>query len=426
MTNGPSQSDELSLNEDIWVEIIRTMENFYGELARTQIELEQKADDLRQANEFINNIIRSVADALVVCDAHGAITLVSRSCLALLGHTEVDMVGSQLSSVFDPRAENRVCPGTKMWRLLLMSGAIHNLETDLVSRAGERIPVSLSVSVMRDKVDDVIGVVLVATNLQEIQRLLHRTRAKAEELERAYADLKQLQARLIQSEKMSSLGRVAAGVAHEINNPLGGILIYSHIMLEGFPEGSREAKTLLKIIRETNRCKEIVKGLLGFSRTSQVERRTLDLGLLVETALKSVSIQPVFNDIEIEHHRSEQLMVIDGEEGPLHQALTNVLVNAAEAMGGKGRLTVRVWREPEHMANVAVSDTGPGIKEEQALLLFEPFFTTKEVGRGTGLGLAITYGVVRQHGGSITARNNPDGGAVFTMSFPLARDQGAP
>jgi signal transduction histidine kinase len=300
------------------------------------------------------------------------------------------------------------------------------VETRIVAVSGPPVPATLNASVLRERGGDVEGVVLVFTDLREIKRLLEQARAEAEERARAYRELQALQARLIQSEKMSSLGRMAASVAHEINNPLGGLLVYAHLLLEDGPPDAPGAPTLRKIVRETTRCQEIVRGLLGFARMQQRPHHPVDLGRLVATTVEAVSIQPLFRHVERRVDIPAQPLVVQGNEGPLQQALTNLLVNAAEALGGRGRVDVRAWRDPAAgVAHVSVADGGPGIPPGLVDQIFEPFFTTKDVGEGTGLGLAIAYAAVRQHGGTIDVRSGPGRGAVFTINLPVDGAEGA-
>jgi PAS domain S-box-containing protein len=415
---------ELDLNEDMWVEMIRTMEGLYADLATAQIEMEQKAEQLQATHNFVGGVIRSMVNALAVADPEGRVTLANESCQALLGLTEAELVGRPLESLFVPGSETALCPGSVLWRQLLGGGAVRNVETQLTGADGQRVPVSVNASLLGPAGGEIEGVVLVATDLREMKRLLEKARREATELERAYRELKSLQARLIQSEKMSSLGRMAASVAHEINNPLGGILVYSHLLLEDAAKDSPDAKTLQKIVRETTRCKDIVRGLLGFAREQQGEHTVVDLVHVLAVTVDGLGVQPLFRGIERRVDLPCYALPVQGEVGPLQQALTNVLVNAAEALGGQGHIDIRAWKDVDAgTAVVSVTDDGPGIPPDAVDQIFEPFFTTKEVGHGTGLGLAITYGIVRQHAGSVEVRSRPGEGATFTISLPLRRPE---
>ncbi len=234
-------------------------------------------------------------------------------------------------------------------------------------------------------------------------------------------ELEEMQAHLIQSEKLAGLGKLAAGIAHEINNPLGGILIYSHLLLEDAKKDTVQYDNLKKIVKETTRCKNIVKGLLEFARPKEPEMTPTDINDTVKRALSIFERQALFQNIEIRLDFSE-LPKIVSDAAQLQQVFTNIIVNAAEAMEGNGVLTIKTYVNCEaECIRVEFTDTGHGIKEEYRSRLFEPFFTTKEVGKGTGLGLAISYGIVQKHQGSIEVRSEVGKGSTFTVILPLNR-----
>jgi len=232
-------------------------------------------------------------------------------------------------------------------------------------------------------------------------------------------ELREIQGQLIQTEKLASIGKLAAGVAHEINNPLGGILIYSHLILEETPKGSPHYENLKKIVKETARCKDIVKALLDFSRPKEPEMTRTDVHELLDRSLGITDRQALFQNIKIEKFYAPSLPPIVADPGQLQQVFLNIILNAAEAMNGSGTLTLRTSFDPEHgTLTVEFSDTGHGIRGEDQKRLFEPFFTTKEVGKGTGLGLAISYGIIRKHGGTIEVLSEVGKGATFKIKLP--------
>jgi len=233
-------------------------------------------------------------------------------------------------------------------------------------------------------------------------------------------ELKEMQAHLIQSEKLASLGKLAAGVAHEINNPLGGILIYSHLILEDINKGSPFYDNLRKIVKETTRCKEIVKGLLEFARPKEPETSIVNINDVVEKALSIMETKTLFQNIKIKKNYSSPLPKITADSAQLQQVFINIILNAAEAMEGHGSLTIETGvNNKENQIYIRFQDTGPGIPEEVKNRLFEPFFTTKEVGKGTGLGLAISYSFIRQHNGTIEVKSKIDEGSTFIVKLPI-------
>jgi len=286
---------------------------------------------------------------------------------------------------------------------------------------------------MRDPAGDMIGMVLVATDMRQMKRLLDEARAaaaaereQAAERAKAYRELKALQARLIQSEKMSSLGRMAASVAHEINNPLGGIIVYSHLLLEDTPEDFPGRANLQKIVREAIRCRDIVRGLLDFARPQPGTRRAVDLNTIVRTAHDLVKGQTVFDGIDVHLDLSPTPLEAECDSSQIEQAFTNILVNAAEAMTGPGTITVRSWYDDgQQTATVSFTDNGCGMPPENLERIFEPFFTTKREGHGTGLGLAIVYRIIERHLGTIKVDSVPGKGTTFTVRLPGKGAKGA-
>ena len=252
------------------------------------------------------------------------------------------------------------------------------------------------------------------------EELVHWGKTLEKKVEERTRELRDIQEHLIQAEKLASIGKLAAGVAHEINNPLGGILIYSHLILEDTPKTGPHYENLKKIVRETTRCKDIVKGLLEFARPKEPEMVPTDIHDLLEKCLALMERHPLFQNIHLQTTFAPGLPRIVADGGQLQQVFMNIILNAAEAMNGNGTLILKTWVDParEEIA-VEFTDTGHGIKDEDKKRLFEPFFTTKEVGKGTGLGLAISYGIIQKHRGDIEIRSDAGRGATFIVRLPL-------
>lgn len=217
------------------------------------------------------------------------------------------------------------------------------------------------------------------------------------------------------------MGQLAAGVAHEINNPLGTILLYSDVLYKETPEGDPRRDDLQMIIHETNRCKVIVRDLLNFARQHEVMAQTTDLNHLLKTLVAEQSMQPKFENVEVVLDLDAASPTIQADPLQLQQLFVNLMNNAAEAMEAKGggTLTITTRQAPYGQGvEVAVTDTGTGISQENMDKLFTPFFTTKPVGKGTGLGLAIVYGIVKMHRGQIQAQSELGKGTTFTVTLP--------
>jgi two-component system NtrC family sensor kinase len=254
------------------------------------------------------------------------------------------------------------------------------------------------------------------------QKLIEWGKTLEKKVEERTKELREMQAHLIQSEKLASLGKLAAGIAHEINNPLGGILIYSHLLLEDTSRKSPHYENLKKIVKETSRCKDIVKGLLEFARPKEPEVSQIDLNDVVDRSLAIVEKQALFQNIKISKAYMPGLPKIVADGSQLQQVFMNIIINAAEAMDGKGVLSLSTSLDKDGACIEAkISDTGHGINEEDKKRLFEPFFSTKEVGKGTGLGLAISYSIIQIHQGTIDVKSEEGKGSTFTVRLPVKR-----
>ncbi len=241
-----------------------------------------------------------------------------------------------------------------------------------------------------------------------------------EAIEERDRELKDQAARtILRSEKLASIGRLASGIAHEINNPLTGVLTYSSLLLEDM-KGTRYEEDLKVIRDETMRCRGIVRGLLDFARDTKPERVLSDLNQIVEDALRILEKHVSFQNIEIVKALDRPLPRVSVDPQEIRSVINNLAVNAADAMPNGGRLTITTSAEPQFgMVVIKVADTGVGISEANMRKIFEPFFTTKGKGQGTGLGLAMCYGVVQRHGGLISVESKVGEGTIFTIKLPL-------
>lgn len=231
------------------------------------------------------------------------------------------------------------------------------------------------------------------------------------------------QNQIAQSEKLASLGRLASGIAHEINNPLTGILTYSSMLKEDLA-GSQYLDDLQIIIDETMRCRKIVRGILDFARETSLEIQPLDLNKALTTAVRIIEKHVNFRKVNIIKEFQPDIPAVNVDLDQMKSVFNNLLVNAADAMPDGGDLTIRTSYHPdEKMVHVAFTDTGTGIPEENLGKIFDPFFTTKEPGKGTGLGLSVIYGIIEKHNGSISVKSTMGEGTVFTIKLPVGEDE---
>jgi two-component system NtrC family sensor kinase len=224
------------------------------------------------------------------------------------------------------------------------------------------------------------------------------------------------------TERLTALGQMAAGVAHEINNPLGGILLFSNIILEDVGEDSPFKENIQKIIYQTNRCKEIVQSLLDFARTPTGDMIPLQINQIINTSLKLVRDQAMFHGIEIEINLAKNLPEVKGDISRLEEVFLNLFINAADAMKGGGKLTIATKLRGKDTVRITITDTGKGIDEKYISHIFEPFFTMKEPGQGTGLGLSIAYGIIKKHKGTIDVECKQGMGATFIICLPVHKE----
>jgi two-component system NtrC family sensor kinase len=231
-------------------------------------------------------------------------------------------------------------------------------------------------------------------------------------------ELRAAQAETARGEKLASVGLLAAGIAHELNNPLTGVLTFSTLMRKKMPAGSQDAEDLDLVIRETKRCAAIIRRLLDFAREKAPEKKFADLNRLIEETVHLVERPAHLAHIEIRLELDPQLPPVWMDADLIKQVVMNMLVNAQHAIDRQGAITVRT-RKRDDRVEIAIIDTGCGIRAEDLPRIFDPFFTTKGVGKGTGLGLSVSHGIVEAHGGSIEVESTPGAGSTFRVYLPL-------
>lgn len=421
--------------EEMWIDVIAKMDAVYSDLLRYEADLEAKNAELEAAEGFISSVIASVSDILVVVDEQGTVVqvnpafgrLVARATEAALGHRLCDLVVEGDRA----RARNALISGVE--------GEVRELELSFLTPEGPSDLMAINVSARFDHNGHRVGAVLTGRPIGELRRAY-------EALHKAHLELQKAQKKLIEQEKMASLGRLVAGVAHELNNPIS--FVYGNIhTLERYRRSidrhlraleAEAAPTVVERLRRENRIdailgdlqpliegtlegamriSEIVKNLrrLSFARGS--ERTDVDLAKLIGTAAHWATRAK--NGRARLDTDLEAGLTVEGEEGKIHQVLVNLVDNALDAVKGvaDARIAISMRAQGEDVV-VEVADNGGGLSEAVADKIFEPFFTTKEVGEGTGLGLWISYAIAREHGGSLSAHNGPNGGAVFQLRLP--------
>lgn len=241
-------------------------------------------------------------------------------------------------------------------------------------------------------------------------------------LESAYSELKNAQEQLQSAEKLASIGQLAAGVAHEINNPLGTIMLYANMLIRDVQKKgcNTNIQDIQTIIEEANRCKNIVSNLLNFARHGKLKLAKTNILKILEMIVKGIKLKEENNDVIININNNSEISEIDGDSDQIKQVFINIISNAVESLEFSVIKNINInIRNDENYLIVDIIDTGCGIPQENMSMLFTPFFTTKKMGRGTGLGLAISYGIIKMHKGDIKAKSSIDHGSTFTVKFPI-------
>jgi PAS domain S-box-containing protein len=365
------------------------------ENGRLYRQLRTKADELERMRQFSENILESLNDGLAVLDQDGRVVRWNRPMEELYGVRHEEAVGRALAQLFDSQIV-RMLGGVPSGRA--EGAAYYRVPMSTRHDPPRRLLVNLGTTPLRDSLDEVVGSIVIVEDIS--------SRVQLEE---------QLQI----SEKMASLGLLAAGVAHEVNTPLTGISSYTQMLLEKAQPEDPSTKVLEKIERQTFRAAKIVNGLLNLARPSQVDSGPCDVNAVINDVLSLLEHQFRTGSIQVRKELAASAPVVQGIEHKLQQVFLNLFLNARDAMPSGGWLTI-VTRADHAGAVIEVADTGSGIPEEALSRIYDPFFTTKEIGKGTGLGLSIAYGIVQEHGGTIACDSHVGQGTRFTIRFPLA------
>jgi two-component system NtrC family sensor kinase len=228
--------------------------------------------------------------------------------------------------------------------------------------------------------------------------------------------------KIMESERLALIGQLSANVAHELNNPLQGIITYSYLLLEENAFSDEIKESINKIVVQANRCRDIIRGLLDFSRQKKPDKMMCNANTLLQGCISLVEKQAAFHNIKVGMNLDNELPMVILDPSQIERVFLNLIINAADAMDGNGQLTLSTkYNRTKECVEVNVQDTGHGITEENMEKIFDPFFTTKETGHGVGLGLAISYGIVKEHNGNISVESEVGKGTTFTVSFPLSK-----
>lgn len=367
-------------------------------------------EDALRARRELENTFNSLADLVAVCDRQLRLVHVNQAFAVRFSRRQDEMFENPVQNFLGPEVVTWLNVAAEQFETPGASVGIGTREiTDPVLGG----TFSFTVSPLIGQEGEPLGTVLVARDITEQSRL---------EAERA-----ELRSRLAQSEKLAALGQVVAGIAHELNNPLQGVMGHLELLLATQQLSSDVQRDLRLVYREADRAAKIVRNLLVFGGSRRIVRRRLNLNLVVRRVLSLRATAARSQQIETIHELEPRMPQLLGDTLLLQQALLNIVLNAEHAVAGQAARRIEVTTRADRIRSIAVieiADTGTGIGPSALPRLFEPFFTTKDVGQGTGLGLAIAYGIVQEHGGRLVARNRSGGGALFTVELPLTSAAG--
>jgi two-component system, NtrC family, sensor kinase len=387
---GHFSSDDLELLSGLAGYAAIALENasLYGSV-------EMKARELERLTAYTESIIESINVAVLALDREGRITSCNRAFEDFCNVKRRQIAGSPIETLLpaDAMACIRQAAGTQGW---VLESSVNIFKLYLETRAGKRSIVNLSLLPLQNLMAKNTGLLIALDDITE--KVL-------------------LEDQLMQAEKLSSIGLLAAGIAHEVNTPIAGISSYTQMLLKEIPESDRHRPILKKIEKQTFRAAEIVNGLLNFSRLNDAQFTSLNINQLIHDSLALLDHQLQRNQIKVESRLADALPPVHGNMGKLQQVFVNLFLNAQDAMPYGGELEIQTGMIDSTIV-VDISDTGAGIPEENLKRIFDPFFTTKAVGKGTGLGLAVTYGIIQEHGGRIFVDSDLGKGTRFRLKLP--------
>jgi PAS domain S-box-containing protein len=395
---GRTAEGEFPTSQDM--ELLVTLSGYVGiaiENARLYSSLQQKAAEYERLKEFSENIVESINVGIVAADLNDRVESWNSQMETLTGISRESAMDSKLTDLFPRR----------------LSTALEEVRGQTGIHQIYKLPVRdrWRATGKAERLVNVAVAPLVTKDQEQIGRLI----IFDDITERAH-----LEQQLVQADKLSSIGLMAAGIAHEVNTPLAVISTYAQMLTKQVSGDEKKAVMLEKIANQTFRASEIVNSLLNFSRTSNTEFEEVDLNKVVRDTVSLVGPQLQNARVEVTVQTDDSSPTIRGNFGKLQQVFLNLIMNAKDAMEEGGTLKITT-RADDETARIEITDTGKGIEPSDMARIYDPFFTTKSPKKGTGLGLSVTYGIVHEHSGNIEVKSQPGEGTTFLLDFPLAR-----
>jgi hypothetical protein len=411
---GVSRTSDGDYLSSVDVELLLMLAGYVGiaiENASLYRSLQLKVEEYERLKEFSENIVESINVGILAADLDDRVESWNTQIEQLSGVPRDQALGRKLSDLFPAALTDqfdRVRGETgihHIYKFVLKPAATNGAGHGNGNGNGVALP-----RLFREATLNIAIAPLVSKEQQQIGRLV---------IFDDVTDRAELEQRLVQADKLSSIGLLAAGVAHEVNTPLAVISTYAQMLAKQVAEDSQKSMILDKIAKQTFRASEIVNSLLNFSRTSTTSFGNVNLNRVIQETLSLLEHQLQKSGIQLKTDLEADLPAVHGNAGKLQQVCLNLFLNARDAMSGGGTLEVRTWSQGSG-ARIEIADTGHGIAPEHVHRIYDPFFTTKAARKGTGLGLSVTYGIIQEHGGSIEVSNRHSGGAIFRLELPLA------
>lgn len=424
-------------DDKAWIDVIQHMDSIYAELVKSQVKLVEKNAALESARKFTQSVVSSMSDILIVCDVHGMIQQVNEALEKIVGMRSKEMIGKSVDSLFSEQPSSlTACIASQPHHK-----SIVDWEVELLNARLNAVPMVINSSARYEDKNQCCGFVITGRPLGEL-------RTAYAELRNSHEDLKNTQKQLLLSEKLASLGRLIAGVAHELNNPISFLYANMHAMQRyekkfstylkavhsNMPLTEREnLRVELGVDRMLNDIAPLVQGSIeGAERVSTIvqnlrifmtpqpqQKKTFDLVALLQRATSWVLAATINSDVKL-LTRYPDVLPVENNEGHVHQILINLIQNAIDALQGTPSPQIAIsLQQHKQFVEVHLHDNGPGIADDDIDRVFDPFFTTKPEGMGTGLGLYISRGLAtEQCDGALLASNHPEGGALIVLRLP--------
>lgn len=378
-------SNEFGVLASAFNEMASTLERNFEEIKERQKELLTEKGKLE-------TIVMSIADGVFVSNSNGIIISFNRAAEDISGYSEAEVKGLHCEDVFKTRLCEDACA------LHNEDKIIRNKEAEIITKDGRRLSVSVSSAILRDSDGKIIGGVQTFRDITEE---------------------KQRQAIMCQTEKLAAIGRLSAGLAHEINNPIGNVLGYAKLILKDPSMNEKQRERLKIILEQAEKASSIVQGLLNYSRQQEPKMEMVSINNVIESVIRLVSPQIEKRGINIKTNLKD-VPAVKADFRQIEQVLFNIILNSIQAIGSDGDVLIHTSKTDNGFIEVRIEDTGPGIPKDHIHKIFDPFFTTKPVNEGTGLGLSVCMGIIKKHNGFIDVESEYGKGAAFIIKLPIA------